>query len=206
MEPFFDVSYPVVCPKWDKTSTTYDLFGAFSRLAPEIHKEANRVRLFPLLGQKSGLLPPTQVRARVPLSLIEKFGSLEKSKLNVGNSVFELQSPIVYNLMPCPVLISDIVTIKVAVKKDEENSKSRKPVCFREFVYEVGKFLNQMGIKSKFHVFPEKKIAIMKGIPINGYPIMVCHLSPDQSLLLQYNGLGGRGHIGCGIFRNPQSS
>jgi CRISPR-associated protein Cas6 len=220
METSFDIVYPVLCPKWDKTSTTYDLFGALSRVVPEIHKqidvtkvvpetdpktheiklvsktvqEPNVVRIFPLVGQKNNFLPPKDIRIRVPMSLIEKIGSLENKEFKVQNSLFSLGSPIVYNLLPSSVLISDIVTIKFSQKKS---------YSFREFVLEVQKFLKEMDIRCRVHVFPEKKIAMMKNIAITGYPVMVSQLLPEQSLLLQYKGIGGRGHVGCGIFKNP---
>jgi len=38
------------------------------------------------------------------------------------------------------------------------------------------------------------------GKQVVGYPVLVSELTPEESILLQENGLGGRRKMGCGFF------
>ena len=40
----------------------------------------------------------------------------------------------------------------------------------------------------------------IKGIPDSGFPVELENVSPDTSLVIQTHGLGGRRHMGAGVF------
>jgi CRISPR-associated protein Cas6 len=68
-----------------------------------------------------------------------------------------------------------------------------------EFGIALGKALERLGVQS-MPVLGERKTLRIKDAAVVGYGVSFADLSPDASLTLQWQGLGGRQRLGCGYF------
>ena len=67
------------------------------------------------------------------------------------------------------------------------------------FAVSLGKQLAKLDIDT-LPTIGRKELLIVKKQPCAVYPVMFSSLRPNESLILQSQGLGGRNHLGCGFF------
>lgn len=68
-----------------------------------------------------------------------------------------------------------------------------------EFMKEVESALAEMGVEAK--LICGQRLTLTNGErAINGYSLVLHDLSPEDSLRIQYSGLGEERQFGCGIF------
>jgi CRISPR-associated protein Cas6 len=121
---------------------------------------------------------------------------LSGKKLNIGDSKISLGIPKVSLLRPHKSLYSRLVLINTPSEFTQES-----------FTKAVKRQLLALGIEQDPVLFYSKpgypylrKTIRVKDKELVGYPIIVPNLNPDESILLQEKGLGGKRKMGCGTF------
>jgi CRISPR-associated protein Cas6 len=127
---------------------------------------------------------------RTELANLELFGSLDGQVLRVGKALVQLGTLTGASLQPCPSLEARLVTIK---------AQYQDQVSPFEFGIALGKALERLGVQA-MPVLGERKTLRIKDAAVVGYGVSFADLSPEASLTLQRQGLGGRQRLGCGYF------
>ncbi len=136
------------------------------------------------LKRESGLL------IRCKLIDLNEFKNLENSIIQIGQNIIQVGAIEGRSLFPRAELSSRIVTIK---------SLYKCRVSPFEFGVALGKQLTEIGIHTMPLIGDRRKLKI-KDNTVIGYAINFVDLRPQESILLQMNGLGGRRRMGCGVF------
>lgn len=179
----------------------YALFGAISRLVPSIHGD-RRIGVHPIRGLKRGrgslrLVPQSRLRLRMPSEEIGAYLPLGDARLDLDGSVVRVGAPRAEPLRPWPALTSRLVTI----------GHHRDP---GEFLDSVLRQLSGLGVRARPSFLPSpdparagepsRRILLVKGRRIVGYPLRIDGLTAEESLIVQERGLGSRRRMGCGVF------
>lgn len=177
----------------------YLLFSALSARLPQLH-ERRDVGVFHLRGahadQELLHLTPGKLRLRCPAEAIPGLLPLAGDQVQLGGRSLMLGAPMVRALEPVPHLSARLVTFKHAL---EEGS----------FRTAAGQFLEALLGKAVPFQVGRRRVVTVAGKTIVGFGLEVSGLQPEDSLVLQEKGLGGRRHMGCGLFlphREQQSS
>jgi CRISPR-associated protein Cas6 len=172
----------------------YALFSAISRIVPEAHTaDWLAVETIPGLARGDGLTQIDQeakLRIRLPQDRVPLMLKLAGKKLELKGHSLRLGAPQIFLLQPASALYARIVTIKGYTEPEP-------------FLDAVCRKLDQLGVKGEPVVGPRRVLKVGNHT-IVGFALVIHELSDDGSLLLQEAGLGGRRHMGCGIF-NPVS-
>ncbi|MCW5968131.1 MAG: type I-MYXAN CRISPR-associated protein Cas6/Cmx6 [Blastocatellales bacterium] len=176
------------------TDQGYVLFSAISRIIPEAHAaDWLAVETIPGLARGDGLTQIDQesnLRIRLPQDRVHLMLKLAGKKLDLKGHSIRLGAPQIFLLRPASALYARIVTIKGYTEPEP-------------FLDAVCRKLDQLGVKGEPVIGPRRVLKVGNHT-IVGYALVIHELSDDGSLLLQEVGLGGRRHMGCGIF-NPVS-
>ncbi len=165
----------------------YALWDELVRLVPQLG-ENDQVGVIPLRAAVSneGMLLPKRAKLvlRLPHALTEAASSLAQKQVQVAGSSIQLGSYKERHISHYPTLHAHLVT-----GADDELS----------FVNEVGSALAGMGVEAK--LICGQRLALTNGErTIKGYSLVLHDLSPEDSLRVQYSGLGRERRLGCGIF------
>ncbi|MFV0444419.1 MAG: type I-MYXAN CRISPR-associated protein Cas6/Cmx6 [Planctomycetaceae bacterium] len=184
----------------------YALYGAVSRILPELHRE-NGFGIHPIRGRQIGdrqmiLMPWSTLTVRVPDGEIAPLLPLAGKSLRLGDATLRVGVPEVQALVPVPVLISRLVVVKVA------HVTPAHTLSEEQFLVAIRKQLDTLGISSAATPqiplnkdgLPRRRTLRIKHREIVGYELVVDGLSAEESITLQTHGLGGRRHMGCGVF------
>lgn len=163
------------------------LWNSLVRHLPALEADAF-VGVIPLRTAKSeaGMLLPKRSKLvlRLSSSLAADLACLSGQALDIGGATLQLGSGKLRKIQAYPTLHAHLVT----GNEDE--------VAFLE---DVAARLTELGIAGKL-------LCGMRGViqtpdhPIHGYSLVIHDLKPDDSLRLQYTGLGTDRRYGCGIF------
>ena len=195
----------------------YPLYAALSRRLPWLHGASPPVDageaaepapgVFPVVGRPTqkrtlALSPRSRLRVRLPAHRLAEAASLAGERLKVAGQCVTTGPPTLIPLRPCPTLVADLVTIKLA-----HHSKT-DPL---PFLQAVDRQLAALGVEAEAGLRthsggeragqPHRKVLRIRGAIRVGYPVVVMGLTADDSLQLQRHGLGGRRRMGCGLFR-----
>lgn len=198
-----DLLFPVIGRRLP-TDHVYCLFSAVSGLLPRLHAGEVPFGLAPVTGDYTGrgqlLLDPARSRLRVRLAAehIPAVLPLAGKRVRVlGNSLC-FGAPNVQPLLPATNLFSRSVTIKNAVNEDGFAIRARQK-------------LDELGVKGEVEVARWEKgphagsalrsVIRVKDDAVICFGLAVRGLSDDESLRLQAAGIGGRRHMGAGLFR-----
>ena len=171
----------------------YLLFAAASKALPRLHQEP-KWGLHPVHGLRVGpgllkLLPSSLLTLRLPASEIGAVLPLTGSVLEVGGARLTVGIPRVFPLKPGANIHSRIVTIK-SFKDDE-----------KAFEGAVRRQLATLGISaSATIVIGPRRVVRVARHTIVGFPVALGSLATDESVRVQTEGLGGRRHMGAGLF------
>jgi CRISPR-associated protein Cas6 len=192
---------PVIDIRWRITARgsipihhQYLLLAAVSRIVPQVHG-SGEFGLHPIRGIRTtpgrlDLLPSSSLTIRTRASNISTLLPLSGMRLKLAESSIKLGIPRLIALAPCPELYSSLVTIKGFM---EENA----------FDAAIRRQLNVLGISRIVAVqIGTRKVLRIKNQAIIGFTVRLDHLEDNESLSIQESGLGGRRHLGCGLF-NP---
>jgi CRISPR-associated protein Cas6 len=197
-----DLLFPVVGTRLP-TDHAYGLYGACCRLLPCLHDGSMRFGMAPVTGPHigNGLLQidpkQSRFRLRVAASDLPRVLPLAGKGLEVTGHRIRLGVPQIEALQPAPALIARTVAIKKAKEADLFRDSARKQ-------------LDELGVGGNLRLpvrisrdgsrEPIRRVLRIKDVRIVCYSLLVEGLKPEESLRLQEAGLGGRRHLGCGMF------
>lgn len=168
----------------------YVLFSALAARLPGLH-DRREIGVFNLRGQSTAgdalHLGRGALRIRCPAEAIPLFLGLSGKSLELAGRNVVLGAPTVRALEPVPGLSARVVTFKNAL--DEKT--------FRASAH---RFLEELtGMPCTFQV-GRRRIVTIAGDKVVGFGLELLDLKPEASLVIQEKGLGGRRHMGCGLF------
>lgn len=196
MQSFVDVAFPLIGRDLP-IDHGYPLFGAVSRLVQRIHKEPTW-GIHPVYGRREEpgrlrLLSSSRLTLRVPSGNIGELLVLSGQTLDVAGSTVAAGIPRVFPLKPLPSLRSRLVTIK---KFAEEGI---------DFLGAVRRQLRALGVSeaAAIKVGTRRVVRVSTHI-IVGFPVELRDLTEAESVRVQTAGIGGRRHMGAGLFLAPE--
>jgi len=193
-----DLSFSLIGTNSIAADHGYALYGAISRLLPHVHAE-NGVGIHPIRGRQVGnrqlmLMPWSTVTLRVSEDQIGSMLTLAGKSLRLGNANVRVGVPSVHAIIPATSLRSRLVVIKVAnIRPDSVTSE--------QFAEAVRRQLGELGLSNEAIITIGKRRTLrLKQREIVGYEVLVEGLIAEESITLQEQGLGGKRHMGCGVF------
>lgn len=196
---YVELHFPVVGRRvW--ADHGYELAGAISRALGAHPPEG--VAIAPLdgafaVGGQVALGAASRLRLRLPADRIGAMLSLAGATLEVGGEAIVLGTPTVRALRPAGRLRSRLVTIKGFTEPGPFLEAARRQ-------------LGTLGVAGEAAIpevrggphagKPYRRVLRIKGKVVVGFPLVVDGLADRDSLVLQAMGIGGRRHMGCGIF------
>jgi CRISPR-associated protein Cas6 len=170
----------------------YHLFSAVSRLVPTVH-ECDKFGLHAIRGRSVGpgvlrLEPTSAVVIRTPPERLGTLLVLSGKKLQLAGASIHLGVPCVRALNPAVLLTSQLVTIKGYQEADEMMTGVRRQ-------------LDALSVLASVEILiGTRRIVRVKQQTIVGFRVSLNGVSDEESLCVQTNGIGGRRHLGCGLF------
>jgi len=190
---YVELSFPVIGTSL-QSDHGYVMFASISRLIPEAHgSDWLAVETVPGTARGDGgihLNPRAHLRMRLPQDRLSLMMKLAGKRLDVGGYHIRLGVPQIYLLKPSTTLYARCVTIKNHTEPES-------------FLNAVAHKLDELGIKGEPELGPRRAFRVGNHT-IVGFGLSLHDLSDEGSIVLQERGLGGRRHMGCGVF-NPIS-
>jgi CRISPR-associated protein Cas6 len=197
--PYVDAAFPA---RGDTIPLdhAYPLLGALSRILPALH-DAPHWGVHPVLGERRGpgvlaLTSRSHVKLRVPASDVGQLLPLAQQTLELDGARIRLGVPRLLPLMPTPYLKARIVTIKGFA--DDANAfvlaMRRQIASIPGLCQDPERVEVQLG---------PRRVLRARQHTVVGWAVALTGLEADASLAVQVNGLGGRRHMGAGIFVPP---
>lgn len=187
----------------------YALFGAISRVLPELHGDAN-VGIHPIRGQLAGsrrltLTGQSQMVLRLPAMRVPSALHLAGQQLDLDGATIGVGIPTVQALRPAPALVSRLVVIKGFLEPSAFLDAARRQI---EALGVGGRVAL---VARKLPESLDKQVGRAAGEPIRrtlrvrdktvvGFALAVTELTADESIRVQEAGVGGRRRFGCGLF------
>ncbi len=183
IDAVFDVSGDTI-----PSSYHFDLWESLVRCMPNLERD-QAIGVIPLRTTTSGdgmLLPKrAKLALRLPDELSTQAAALSGLGLKIGNSILQLGSFKLRAIQPYPTLHAHLVNTD-----DDEIS----------FVNEVNERLAELGINNAKLICGMRNHLAFASHTISGFSLVIHDLKPEDSLRLQYAGLGTDRRYGCGIF------
>lgn len=178
----------------------YPLLGALSRVVPALH-EARHWGVHPIFGQRRGpgvlgLTDRSYVKLRIPAEDTGKILPLAQQDLELDGARIRLGVPRMFSLMPAPRLKARIVTIKGF----HEDPDAFVLALRRQLAQVPG--LGQDPERIDIQLGP-RRVLRARSHKVVGWAVALTGLEASASLAVQIAGLGGRRHLGAGLFVPP---
>lgn len=172
----------------------YALFGALARVVPALHEEP-RWGIHPVAGVRCGdaelaLTPRSRVMLRVPVDDIGRLSPLAGAEIDVDGWRLHLGLPQFSSIAPTGCLWARMVTIKGFL--DEPASFAD---ALRRQIIPTGDAARHLEVD-----VGRRRVLKIKDRTVVGFSVGLRALDERTSLRIQYCGLGGRRHMGAGIF------
>lgn len=187
--PYVDLAFRLTGTKLP-VDHGYALYSALSRILPEIH-EAKNIGVHPIRGTYCGkgelmLRDSSRLLIRMESERIGEFLKLAGKMLEINSHTLRVGIPEVRLLRPRASLYSRLVTIKGFMEPET-------------FLKSVQRQLEKLGVEAEIQV-GERRTLRVKDKQVVGFEVAGEGLDAEDSLRLQETGLGGRRHMGCGVF------
>ncbi len=187
--PFVDLAFRLAGNKVP-VDHGYSLYSAISRIVPEIH-EAKSIGIHPIRGTYTGngellLRDSSRLVVRMESEQIGQLLKLSGKKLEIDSYSFRVGVPEVRMLRPRASLYSRLVTIKGFME----------PAALLE---SAKRQLQKLGVSAEIQL-GERRTLRVKDKQVVGFEVAASELDAEDSLRIQESGLGGRRHMGCGVF------
>lgn len=168
----------------------YALYAALSRLVRSIH-QAKEIGVHPIRGQYDGkgtliLTPLSRLTLRMPETAIPPFITLADKTIEMDGYQVNVGVPEVRLLKSSGTLYARLVTIKKFMEVEP-------------FVDAARRQLGKVGIMADLRI-GERRTFRIKDKQVVGFEMFAANLDAESSLTLQEVGIGGRRHMGCGVF------
>ncbi|HRY71325.1 MAG TPA: type I-MYXAN CRISPR-associated protein Cas6/Cmx6 [Phycisphaerae bacterium] len=198
--PVIDLVFPVT-GKTLPIDHGYALYSAVSRLLGPTFHDTDHIGLFAIRGSRTApgtiAVDNSWLRIRTPLEHIPAILKLAGRLLELDGHRLRLGVPRTLGLIPAATLAARMVTIK----------GFREPAGFLDG---VRRKLDELGVAGQAGVpntaagphqgKPVRRILTVKDKKVVGFALLVSELTAEESLTLQEQGIGGRRHMGCGLF------
>jgi CRISPR-associated protein Cas6 len=112
-------------------------------------------------------------------------------QLEIDGHRIGLGAPTVQTLTPDPALSARVATIKGFTEPEP-------------FKAAVERQLAEMGVTVAAVEVGSRKIVAIDDRKVVGFSLRVTGLTPEQSIKVQEQGIGGRRRMGCGLFRRSE--
>jgi CRISPR-associated protein Cas6 len=179
----------------------YALYGALSRHVPSVHG-ASWIGIHGISGRSLKpeavtLEPFGALRVRVPTDKISMLLALAGATIEVSGLPVEIGAPTVHALTPVAALDARLVVIRLTggIAKPFDSAEFEK-----RFVAEAQRQLVEHGIRGDLEICGRQSLSV-GGQRVLGHSVRVLGLSPEDSIKLQIQGIGGKRTMGCGLFR-----
>lgn len=195
-----DLVFAMVCTHPLPADHGYLLYSAVSRMLPGTH-QADGYGIHPIRGRQLGgrtlqLAEHSRLAIRTDADQIARFLPLSGKSLQLLDRTLRLGVPQVRSLAPAPALYSRLVTIKLP-----DMAAQPSEVASEAFVAAVRRQLDALCISPEAGLSPGKRRTVrIKDKEVVGYELLLDGLTAEESITVQEHGLGGRRHMGCGIF------
>jgi len=195
-----DLAFPTVCTHALPADHGYLLYAAVSRMLPEAH-EADGYGIHPIRGRQLGgrtlqLTEHSRLVIRTDVDHIARFLPLAGKTLQMLDRTLRIGVPEVRSLVPAVALRSRLVTIKLA-----DAVSPSKDAAAEAFLASAGRQLGELGVsKEASFSLGKRRTLRIKDKEVVGYETILEGLTAEESVIVQEQGLGGRRHMGCGIF------
>lgn len=189
-----DLAFPVMGTAPIPADHGYHLYAALSRTLPSLHQQ-NGIGVHPIRGQQIGnrqlsLNKRSRLVLRTAPDGIGDLIQIAGKQLDVVGTKLRVGVPQVWTLRPAVALRSRLVTIKLKEGLDEES-----------FQNAARRQLDQLDISSEAVLALGKRRTLrIKDREVVGYEVIIESLTAEESLDIQEKGIGGRRHMGCGVF------
>lgn len=190
-----DLEFPVFSTSAIAVDHGYHLYAGLSSALSTVHSE-NGIAVHPICGRQIGdrmlqLMPWSTIKVRTPQERIGDLVGLAGKTVTIGDRQVRLGVPKVQGLEPATALRSRLVTIKGFM--DAET-----------FAQAVRRQLDALEISERviFTIGKRRTIRI-RNKEVVGFEVILEGLLASESIALQETGIGGRRHMGCGVFVKP---
>jgi CRISPR-associated protein Cas6 len=168
----------------------YALYGAISRILPNLHAD-KEIGVHPIRGRYVGegdlhLTSVSRLTLRLPDDRIGVVLNLAGKSLEVDGHRLQVGIPETRALRPAAALYSRLVTIKGFLELEPFLVAARRQVESLRVHVEL--------------VVGERRTLRVKDRKVVGFDLFAAQLDAEASFRLQEGGLGGRRHMGCGVF------
>lgn len=187
-----DLEFPVFSTSAIAVDHGYHLYAGLSRVLSTVHAESG-IGVHPITGRQIGdrmlqLMPWSSVCIRTPQEHIGRIVELSGKTVTVGDRQVRLGVPKVKGLAPAPALRSRLVTIKGFMEAELFSEAVRRQLD----TLDVSERVLQTNGKRRTIKIRDKEVV--------GFEVILEGLTAQESITVQENGIGGRRHMGCGVF------
>ena len=187
-----DLEFPVFSELAISADHGYHLYAGLSKTLTAVHSE-NGIGIHPIRGRQIGnrlmqLMPWSSLQIRTPQEQIGDLITLAGKQLTIGDRTVNLGVPQVRALEPSTAVRSRLVTIKGYLDADE-------------FAKGVRRQLDALEISEHCIITVGKRRTIrIRQKEVVGFEVILEGLTAHESIAVQETGIGGRRHMGCGVF------
>ena len=187
-----DLEFPVFSTSAISVDHGYHLYAGLSSALSTVHSE-NGIGVHPIRGRQIGdrmlqLMPWSTIKVRTPQERIGDLVGLAGKSITIGDRQVRLGVPKVHGLEPATALRSRLVTIKGFM--DAET-----------FAQAVRRQLDALEISERVILTVGKRRTLrVRDKEVVGFEVILEGLTASESIALQEEGIGGRRHMGCGVF------
>jgi CRISPR-associated protein Cas6 len=170
----------------------YYVYAGLSKVLGSVHSE-NGIAVHPIRGRQIGdrmlqLMPWSTLKIRTPQEHIGNLAGLAGKTILVGDRQLRLGVPKVQPLEAATALRSRVVTIKGFMDAEPFAQAVRRQLDAKEIservVLTIGK----------------RRTIKIRDKEVVGFEVLLEGLTAQESITIQEQGLGGRRHMGCGVF------
>ena len=187
-----DVRWPLTRPGRIPSKHHYPLLAVLSRIVPVIHR-AEGVGIHSIAGVHvaPGVLElnsTSAITVRTPAAFLPALMPLSGKKLDLGGCPIRLGVPQLFALTPCDSLLARSVTIKGYTEPAEFHAALRRQ-------------LDALGVRASVDVeIGRRRVLAVRQHTIVCFQVVLRGLLDEESILVQAQGVGGRRHLGSGLF------
>ncbi|WP_428268696.1 type I-MYXAN CRISPR-associated protein Cas6/Cmx6 [Haliangium sp.] len=202
LTPYVDAAFPL---RGDAIPLDhgYALFAALSHRLPALHERSDW-GLHPVRGQRRGrdlleLTRHSQVKLRLPADDAGKIMALAGQSVDIHDHRARLGVPRLLPLVPTPVLKARFVTVKGFFDDPAPFALALR----RQLARMPG--LGQDPERVEL-TLGRRRVLHARDHTVVGWATILAGLDAQASLVVQQRGLGGRRHLGAGLFVPPPRS
>lgn len=180
----------------------YSLYAAISGVLGPLTHESFGMAFSVVHATRTGadelrLARSAHLRIRTPLEHLPSLLRLSGCLLNVSGHKVRLGVPRTFALRPVATLYSSLVTIKGFTEPEPFLAAAHRQL---EALDVKGAAIIPLRQEGAHAGEPTRRVLRIKDKRIVGFALLVSELAAADSILLQERGIGGRRHMGCGVF------